>query len=138
MESLINVMGELKEPEVMSFILLLLTFGDTLTALMWRNKKDIAIFSKTLWVGFGLNLFGASVPYLVGQISILDDTSLFVSSAIVLWTFIFGGATAFSLAANYKLYSAKSYKVLMEVVPKVLKAEVENKIHKHDNKGELK
>ena len=136
MDNVINVVGELQEPEVMSFILLILAFGDTLTALMWRNKKDIAIFSKTLWVGFGLNLLGASIPYLVGEIALLDHTSLFVSTALILWTIIFGGATAFSLAANYKLYSAESYEILMEIVPKVLKAEIQNKIKKHGNKEE--
>ncbi|MDG6126456.1 hypothetical protein [Lactococcus formosensis] len=134
MEVLFNYLGELQHPEVMSFILLILAFGDTLTALMWRNKKNIAIFSKTLWVGFALNAFGASIPYLICQVPILDTHDLFVKTVLTLWTLVFGFATGFSLAANYKLYSTKSYEMLMEVVPQVLKAEIENKINKHVKK----
>lgn len=134
MEIIFNYIGELQSPEVMSFILLMLAAGDTLTALMWRNKKKIAIFSKTLWVGFALNAFGASIPYLMCQLPIINAQDLFIKTVLTLWTLVFGFATAFSLAANYKLYSTKSYAILMEVVPQVLKAEIENKIGKHVNK----
>lgn len=131
MEILLQYFGDLQRPDVQSFILLLLAAGDTLTALMWRNKKDIAIFSKTLWLGFALNLFGASVPYIIYEVPDFNHHDLFVKTALVMWTIVFGAATGFSLAANYKLYSAKSYEFLLENVPKVLRAEVLNKISKH-------
>ncbi len=136
MEILFKYLGEVQYPEVMSFILLTLTFGDTLTSLMWRNKKDIAIFSKKLWVGFGINTLAASVPYLVSRIPILNTHDLFLNTALILWTLVFGVATGFSLAANYKLYSTESYEVLIKIVPQLFKAEIENKINKHVKKEE--
>lgn len=133
MNLLIEILEELQHPEVMSFALLMLATGDTLTALMWRNKKDIAIFSKTLWLGFALNLAGAGAPYGVQHVPIFNHHDLFIKTALVLWTVIFGAATGFSLAANYKLYSAQSYEFLIENVPKILRAEVLNKLAKHKN-----
>ena len=138
MELVFKVLSEIKEPEIMSYLLLILAFGDTLTALMWRNKKDIAIFSRRLWVGFGLNLFGASVPYIVLKIHMLEPNDPFVTTALILWTLVFGTATVFSLAANYKLYSSESYEAIISAVPKILRAEIENKISKHDSKGATK
>lgn len=133
---LFKYLGEIQYPEVMSFILLILAFGDTITSLMWRNKNGLSILSKKLWVGFGINTLAASVPYLVSQIPILNTHDLFLNAALILWTLVFGVATGFSLAANYKLYSAESYEVLIKIVPQLFKAEIENKINKHVKKEE--
>lgn len=131
MELLFNYLGELSHPEILSFLLLLLTIGDTFTALMWRNKKRLSIKSKTLWVGFALNASGASVPYLICKIPLFDSNDLFVIALLIAWSVFFGLATGFSFIANYKLASAESYEALMKVVPHVFKAEIANKIGKH-------
>ena len=103
---------------------------------MWRNKKGLSILSKKLWLGFAINTFAASVPYVVSQIPILNTHDLFLNTALILWTLVFGVATGFSLTANYKLYSAESYEVLIKIVPQLFKAEIENKINKHVKKEE--
>ena len=137
MEILFKYLGEIQYPEVMSFILLILAFGDTVTSLMWRNKKGLSILSKKLWLGFAINTLAASVPYVVSRIPIFNMHDFFVNTALILWTLVFGVATGFSLAANYKLYSTESYEVLIKIVPQLFKAEIENKINKHVKKGEV-
>lgn len=132
MNELLNHVYELSNPQIMSSILLICILADTLTSCLWRNKKNENIFSKSLWVGFALNLLGASVPFILYVIQVLLHIgfSYFLTGALISWSVIFGCATIFSLIANYKLYSNQSYEFLLNNVPKILKAEMENKISK--------
>lgn len=134
MELLFKYMEELSHAEIISIILLLLTAADTITALMWRNKKSLGILSKTLWLGFGLNGLGALFPYIISVIPFLGSKSAVLNLFMFLWFVFFGSATTFSFVANYKLANSDSYEMLMKVAPNVLKAEIANKILKHVNK----
>lgn len=129
LQDALSHIGELANPQLISFLLLILILGDTLTSCLWRNKKHEPIFSKSLWVGFGLNLLGASVPYISG-LFLSDLDSYFYTTAIIAWGIIFGIATLFSLIANYKLYSPDGYEAILTNAPKILTSEMENKINK--------
>lgn len=129
MEILIEHLGELGNPQLLSFILLLISLGDTIASCSWRAKKKESIFSKSLWTGFAIKLAGTCVPYF-SSLVFANLHSYFYTLLIIAWTAIFGVANGFSFMANYKLYSKEGYQFILDNAPKILQAEIQNKISK--------
>lgn len=129
MNEIMNHIGELGNPQLLSFILLLISLADVIASCSWRAKKRVSIFSKSLWTGFAIKAFGAGVPYF-SSLFFINLDSYFYMLLIIAWTAVFGVANAFSFMANYKLYSKEGYEFILENAPKILQAEIENKINK--------